>query len=113
MKTYTGERTSAGGQTVLVIDGPSPRRMLDPRRDLRNHSLDGFEWGYGGSGPAQLALALLADALGSDDRALAIYQDFKWFAVSGFGNAWSMTSQEIVEWANRREMDLAAAGDVG
>jgi len=30
---------------------------------LWNHSPDGFEWGYGGSGPAQLALA--------------IYQDFK------------------------------------
>jgi len=32
---------------------PSPA----PRSDLRNHSPNGFEWGYSGSGPAQLALA--------------------------------------------------------
>jgi len=25
---------------------------------VRNHSPDGFAWGYGGSGPAQLALAI-------------------------------------------------------
>jgi hypothetical protein len=34
---------------------------LDPRNDLFNHSPNGFAWGYAGSGPAQLALALLAD----------------------------------------------------
>lgn len=33
---------------------------LDPRFDIRKHSPDGFAWGYGGSGPAQLALALVA-----------------------------------------------------
>lgn len=27
-------------------------------QNLRNHSPDGFNWGYGGSGPAQLALAI-------------------------------------------------------
>ena len=30
------------------------------RLDLVNHSPTGFEWGYGGSGPAQLAVAMLA-----------------------------------------------------
>ena len=58
--------------------------MLDPRLDLRNHSPTGFAWGYGGSGPAQLSLAILADFFrGSDegdDQALALYQEFK-FAV--------------------------------
>ena len=38
--------------------------------DLVNHSPDGTEWGYAGSGPAQLALALLAHALADD--ALAV-----------------------------------------
>lgn len=36
---------------------------LDSRTDLFNHSPTGFEWGYGGSGPAQLALAILAHHL--------------------------------------------------
>lgn len=35
-------------------------RELSPEKSQarRNHSPDGFAWGYGGSGPAQLALAI-------------------------------------------------------
>jgi hypothetical protein len=43
---------------------------LPPRLDLFNHSPAGFDWGYGGSGPAQLALAMLADALVHDAETL-------------------------------------------
>src|SRR5687767_12302156 len=58
--------------------------ILTPYRSqaLRNHSPDGFNWGYGGSGPAQLALALLLAADIADDIALRLYQDFKWEYVS-------------------------------
>ena len=50
--------------TAHPVDGePYP---LPPRNDLRNYSPDGFEYNYPGSGPSQLALALCADALGSD-----------------------------------------------
>jgi len=42
-----------------------------------NHSPDGFSWGYGGSGPSQLAFAILQVALGPD-RAMDVYQSFKW-----------------------------------
>lgn len=41
---------------------------------IRNHSPDGFNWGYGGSGPAQLALAVVLKLTGKPDG----YQDFKW-----------------------------------
>jgi hypothetical protein len=44
--------------------------------ELRNHSPTGFAWGYGGSGPAQLALALLVDATQDQTLALRHYQDF-------------------------------------
>jgi hypothetical protein len=50
---------------------------LDPRLDLWNHSPTGLEWGYQGSGPAQLALALLADATGDGERAVRHHQRFK------------------------------------
>jgi hypothetical protein len=42
-----------------------------------HHSPDGFEWGYGGSGPADLARSILYDAVGPElaDR---WYQAFKW-----------------------------------
>jgi hypothetical protein len=37
---------------------------LDPRIDLRDFKASGFEWGYEGSGPRQLALAILAEHAG-------------------------------------------------
>ena len=51
--------------------------MLNPRFDLRRHSPTGFGWGYCGSGPAQLALALLAAELGDDESAQEHYQEYK------------------------------------
>ncbi|MCK4554525.1 hypothetical protein KAU19_06245, partial [Candidatus Parcubacteria bacterium] len=37
--------------------------QLSPKKSqlVINHSPDGFAWGYGGSGPAQLALAILIE----------------------------------------------------
>ena len=71
-------------------------RPLDPRLDLWEHSPTGFEWGYGGSGPAQLALALLADHLGDDELAMALHQDFKLAVVAKLLQpTWSLTSDQI------------------
>lgn len=54
-------------------------KRLDPSRSqkLNNHSPDGFNWGYGGSGVAQLALAILLELM-DDQRAMQNYQQFKW-----------------------------------
>jgi hypothetical protein len=51
----------------------SLNRPLPMRLDLWNHSPTGFEFGYGGSGPAQLALAILADCCG-DELAVTYHQ---------------------------------------
>ena len=53
--------------------------VLDPGRSLklRNHSPTGFAWGYTGSGPAQLALAILLHEGVAEKRALALYQRLK------------------------------------
>ena len=92
MKTYQGNRRSF---TVNVtVNG----RPLDPRLDLYNHGPTGFEWGYGGSGPAQLALAILADHLNDDRQALNLYQHFKWIVVSTLPRrGWTLTSLQINE----------------
>lgn len=95
MKTYTGIRT-AGGCAVTVSDHDA--RPLDPRLDLRKHSLTGFEWGYNGSGPAQLALALAADALGDDEAAQDIYQRLKFRVVGRLPTAgWTLTERELAD----------------
>lgn len=51
---------------------------LKPEKSLkvRNHSPTGFSWGYGGSGPAQLALAIILEYFPSA-IALDSYQSFK------------------------------------
>lgn len=53
-------------------------KILNPIRSLRkiNHSPSGFAWGYNGSGPAQLALAILLELI-PEDHALEYYQSFK------------------------------------
>jgi len=90
VKTYEGVRSY--GQAFVTVNG----RALDPRFDLRFHSPDGFEWGYGGSGPAQLALALLADCLGDDEKATAFYQAFKFAVVATLDrDRWRLTELEI------------------
>lgn len=59
----------------VTVDG----QRLDPTPSLKiiNHSPDGFAWGYGGSGPAQLALAILLHVNVPKNKALALYQRFK------------------------------------
>ena len=89
MATYKGIR-GPDGAAVVTVDG----EPLDPRHDLRNLAL-GFEWGYVGSGPNQLALALLARH--RDDReALRSYKDFAEAVVSELGeNEWSLDSDDM------------------
>jgi hypothetical protein len=89
MKIYEGGRSLDGA--VVTVDG----RPLDPRFDLKMFSSMGFEWTYEGDGPRQLALALLADHLGGDKKALALTEQFMRDVVSVLDNAWSLTSAEI------------------
>jgi hypothetical protein len=89
MKTYVGGRSLAGAE--VTVDGAP----LDPRYDLKRLSPTGFEWTYEGHGPAQLALALLADHLGDDARALALYQPFMRAVVAELDNSWELTSADI------------------
>jgi hypothetical protein len=94
-KMYTGRR-GPQGCVVWAIAGNRERKPRNPRQELRNHSPTGFEWGYGGSGPAQLALAILAEHLGDDHAALSRYQRFKWACIAQIGAAnWSLSSEEI------------------
>jgi Family of unknown function (DUF6166) len=89
MKIYEGGRSLDGA--VVTVDG----RPLDPRFDLKRFSAMGFEWTYEGDGPRQLALALLADHLGDDRKALDLTETFMRDVVSVLDNAWRLTGEEI------------------
>jgi len=91
MKTYEGERTLRG--VKVTVDGVA----LPPRFDLHCFNRTGFEWTYAGPGPRQLALALLADHLGDDAKALALSEAFMHNLVAYLDNAWCLTSVDIDE----------------
>jgi len=57
-----------------------------------------------GFSPAQLALALLADALGDDERAQRFHQDFNRRAVSLFPDRWTITRSRILAYVNVIEL---------
>ncbi len=84
---------------------------LDLRQDILNHSPDGACWGYGGSGPSQLALGLIADVLMDtiDDpeelknKLFSCYQKFKFEVVVALdqGKGWTLTSEYISDWIDK------------
>ncbi len=85
-----GIQVTAEGQTL----DPAPSQRV------HNHSPDGFEWGYNGSGPAQLALALLLHATrGNTECAVDLYQRYKSQVVAGWAKVgWVTTRAHILRW---------------
>jgi hypothetical protein len=59
---------------TVLLDGKELTPLAS--QTVINHSPDGFNWGYSGSGPSQLALAICLKLLGKD-MAVNCYQDFK------------------------------------
>lgn len=94
---YRGRRDPAapvGDEVEVTVDG----EPLDCRYDLLSASPSGFEFGYGGSGPAQLAIALLAHAY-SDEFACEYDQCFKREVVSELPeDGWTLTKGDLDEW---------------
>jgi hypothetical protein len=74
------------------------------RLDLFNHSPDGFNYGYGGSGPAQLALAILADALREtplgEAIAVELHHQFKEEVIAQINpaNDWGIGREYVLDW---------------
>lgn len=68
-------RIEGAANGSVCIDG----KPLSPKRSqiVWNHSPTGFAWGYEGSGPAQLALAILLAAGFDAVRAVHWHQAFK------------------------------------
>ncbi len=101
MSTYRG-RCLDGECIVDVGSGSGRRFVLDPgpSQKIANHSPTGFQWGYSGSGPAQLALAVLLNYTGDPTLALRRHQDFKWEVITRMpqGRSWELTDAEIQLW---------------
>ena len=109
MKTFIGEAKGPGPGRVVISEPGAPRRRLTHRM---RHSLDGFRWGYEGSGPADLALSLLHDVLGKEPPP-AMYQAFKSEVIAKLPfDKWSLHETVIRSWIKSYELELAEpAGD--
>jgi len=94
MKVYRGRR-------IQPEQGPASNVEVTVNNErLRHHvkhSPTGFSWGYGGSGPADLALSILWDLIGIEPYP-KLYQEFKWRFVAGWKDEWEITEKEIREW---------------
>lgn len=99
MIRYEGHDTDGMGGRVVKITPTYQSVPLRARLDIRNHSPTGFSWGYEGSGPAQLALAILVDLFDDIPWALHHYQEFKRKVIAAMpqGTNWALTKEQIVQ----------------
>ena len=104
MITYAAIRSPRGVRLYRHVDDETAVEIHARRSQrVRNHSPGGFEFGYAGSGPTQLALAILLDCLGQE-RAESLYQKFKRdHVVNRTGEAFQIEDWEILAWAARIE----------
>jgi hypothetical protein len=92
-------------------------------RTVVHHSPDGYEWGYGGSGPADLALNILEAMLhhmGWNGGTIpcyrgrcfaiawALHQDFKWEFIATMPKGGGFLSYDTVrEWIEKGTQEVA------
>lgn len=98
-RTYKGARKN-GEARVVVVD--PEYGTTEPLPHVERHSPTGFEWGYGGSGPSDLALSILAHHLEVKAVSPMLYQQFKAAFVAHFGDEWVLQSTVIDRWLTER-----------
>jgi hypothetical protein len=83
---------------ICTRSGEFGTQFTGVTQDIVLHSPTGMEWGYGGSGPADLALNILAPIVGHE-RAIRLYGKFKFDIVATLPRSGgTITSTQISEW---------------
>lgn len=99
-------------------------------RSIIYHSPDGFEWGFGGSGPGDLALNLLADAAGwegsyrldqsrpwpdfgdAPDWLWPLHTEFKFaFLADAPSQGFGISKDNILSWLAEKGVILAESSE--
>jgi Family of unknown function (DUF6166) len=93
---FCGSRAPWNEAIVARVYEDGHSDALPMHLDVVNHSPAGFEWGYGGSGPAQLALAVCVELVGAA-RAERVHQDIKWHIFAPLMQPnWELRVDEIL-----------------
>ncbi|WP_139234514.1 DUF6166 domain-containing protein [Alicyclobacillus macrosporangiidus] len=94
---YVGMRTKQG----LIINEVIGGRQV-PLKHQVLHSPTGMEWGYGGSGPADLAYSILCTVT-DPETAERYHKEFKWDFVAGFDrDRWELDRHQVESWLAER-----------
>jgi len=97
MKTYEGKRTIDG--LVVTVNG----KRLDEHYEVKRFTKYGFEWTYEGDSPQQLALAMLFDYLGDNDRAIRLSESFMRDVIANLDNDWTVSGEQIDAFLRKNE----------
>jgi hypothetical protein len=113
---WKGERRPLAeeNKVIMTTDNGEIWVNLPLYLDEVNHSPTGFEWGYLGSGPSQLAYAILRslyeimfgyDKEEAKQKALSGYQSFKEYAIAKIKtDEWTITSDDVrIWWVRKKE----------
>ena len=87
----------------VFIDGKFLSLFLSKK--VYNHSPDGFNWGYCGSGSAQLALAILMK-ITDTQTAIWLHQKFKFEIIAKLPQGDFELDLDIGEWINKEKAKL-------
>lgn len=109
MKNSNKDSPPSAEKTMITGDWATRRvgigrTELLPDASLRvcSHSPDGFNWGYGGSGPAQLALAILLEVTHDQSFSIAHYQHFKLVVIASLPTEdFVLPLRTVTEWVNK------------
>ena len=69
--------------------------FLDEHYEVKRFTKFGFEWTYEGESPQQLALAILFDYLGDEDRAIRLSEPFMNEIVANLDNDWTISAEQM------------------
>lgn len=100
--TFTGR---TGNQISMEQHTASGIKTNVQRKEVK-HSPSGFNFGYGGSGPADTALNIML-MFTDHETAHAIYQDFKWKFLGEQGNKLVIPKAKILEFIAEHKAVLA------
>ncbi len=98
---------SGGGSFILTGEGELP---IEPSLRAANHSPTGFEWGYRGSGPHQLALAILLDAGIGEEESLRLHGELVREVIASLPEgAWTLSRADVFRFVNAKRLALEVA----
>lgn len=108
-KLYRGRRSP--NPHVFISYEDITHEMINLKH-IERHSPDGFEWGYNGSGPADLALSILNDAVGKE-VADQYYMEFKDEVISRLPtHSFDFTVSFVIDWVKEKMNKTSYLGTI-